>query len=1252
MDLARDLQAHFRRLDPDYGVVPLWWWDAEPIVPERLRWQMAQMAAGGVRQLVVINLAPTGPNQASAGSDPAFYTPAWWECFQLAVMEAERLGMFLWYYDQIGFSGANFPARLIVQHPEYRGYRLVRWRRGASAPPGSSPVAEDGTWRYGTVRTGFDWLNPAAGAHLLDLIHGEMERRLGQWFGRVIRGSFQDELPPMPTWQPAVLSRYATRFGEDLRPRIGDLFDSGPGHGQTRRRVYGILADLAETAWFRPLGEWHRRRHLLLGSDQAGPGREMDPYGAGRLYLDYPRMHRWFSAPGNDPDGETKAHSSLAHLGHGERVWLEAFHSSGWGPTLEEIWHWLLPWYQAGATLYNPHAVYYSTRGGWWEWAPPDTGFRQPYWEHYPLFAAAVTRLSWILSQGTHRADVAVYYPGRHLWGHMPWPDGTGADHAMDLARRPADAEAERIRGLYWAVVGRQNRNRPEVGALRAGHWDFDVVDDGALERARSTADGLVIDPERYGAVILPGAEPVEETGRQALQRFLDDGGLVIGVGLPMRARRLAGVKQVDGPHELDAILNRRLARRCRATGLSLERHLPDGTRVFLVLPPGPHLIPMHEAAVAASTVPEEQPFLFRGGGRAEQWDLLSGAARRLDAVALDRETQVTVSFREAPAALVVVRPDDAAPDGTAPADATVLPARVPPASALDGARVLPDRWTLTLEPTLDNRWGDFDRHDTGVGVEIRRVDVRVEATPGEGSRNGWAADDGPSSAWVSRLWSEAATWRCRDAGSDTEATRVVSSVFGDMTARRWAGRMGRVSRLFLNLGRRAAGETATARSHVRIPTDGVYWLQVEGPGIKSVVVDEVPWVVEGPQYAALLSGFLSAGWHAVTLTVAPTDAGDVRVGAAISSVPPRLPLTWFLAPGGASGSWRAEQTVQLPATFDRVRLHAVVYDASLEVEFNGRVATRLGDFMPYSRWGQHVVDLTADATPGPNRLCVRLESASPAAQFLLDGLWEAGDARGVFGTDGTWRTAEGRPFASGSARPEDHWLYARPHLLPDVGWLEPDAVPAGILPWVLDPNRVGAVVWLRARLPIGATSVTVRAAGTVAAWVNGAPVPTSGERLQFPPVDAGALLTLAVTPAGLQTEAAVLQAPLIVETTPHAGGTGDWRTRLALPTYSGAVVYETVVDGFTDAAVLDLGRVRGTAEVFVDGQSAGVRLWHPYRFDCSPLWGPGRHQIRIRVTNTLGAYYSDGKPTVFGSSEQAAGGLFGPVLLAESGRG
>ena len=58
--------------------------------------------------------------------------------------------------------------------------------------------------------------------------------------------------------------------------------------------------------------------------------------------------------------------------------------------------------------------------------------------------------------------------------------------------------------------------------------------------------------------------------------------------------------------------------------------------------------------------------------------------------------------------------------------------------------------------------------------------------------------------------------------------------------------------------------------------------------------------------------------------------------------------------------------------------------------------------------------------------------------------------------------------------------------------------------------------------------------------------------------------------------------------------------------------------------AELDLGEVFETAEVFVNGISAGVRLCRPYRFDLKDLLVQGENQIKIEVTNCLGTALRD----------------------------
>lgn len=60
------------------------------------------------------------------------------------------------------------------------------------------------------------------------------------------------------------------------------------------------------------------------------------------------------------------------------------------------------------------------------------------------------------------------------------------------------------------------------------------------------------------------------------------------------------------------------------------------------------------------------------------------------------------------------------------------------------------------------------------------------------------------------------------------------------------------------------------------------------------------------------------------------------------------------------------------------------------------------------------------------------------------------------------------------------------------------------------------------------------------------------------------------------------------------------------------------------DKFMLDLGQVSEVAEVFVNGESAGVRICEPYTFDLSGLLTDGKNKLEIEVTNSLGTEQRD----------------------------
>jgi hypothetical protein len=76
--------------------------------------------------------------------------------------------------------------------------------------------------------------------------------------------------------------------------------------------------------------------------------------------------------------------------------------------------------------------------------------------------------------------------------------------------------------------------------------------------------------------------------------------------------------------------------------------------------------------------------------------------------------------------------------------------------------------------------------------------------------------------------------------------------------------------------------------------------------------------------------------------------------------------------------------------------------------------------------------------------------------------------------------------------------------------------------------------------------------------------------------------------------------------------------------------------------AVPDLGRVRGSVEVAIDGRPIGEAFCAPYRIPLEDV--TGTVEIAVTVRNTLAPYLDEATPTTWVFPSQLGSGLFGPV--------
>lgn len=98
------------------------------------------------------------------------------------------------------------------------------------------------------------------------------------------------------------------------------------------------------------------------------------------------------------------------------------------------------------------------------------------------------------------------------------------------------------------------------------------------------------------------------------------------------------------------------------------------------------------------------------------------------------------------------------------------------------------------------------------------------------------------------------------------------------------------------------------------------------------------------------------------------------------------------------------------------------------------------------------------------------------------------------------------------------------------------------------------------------------------------------------------------------------------------------------LPSFSGTFSYELSFEWpHKGPAELDLGAVYETAEIWVNGEHAGVRIAPPYSFAIGGLLRPGANRLRVEVTTTL----VKGQPDFFSRyAPQEPSGLLGPVRV------
>ena len=750
-----DLESGFRTPPAGYGEVPFYWWIGDTLTRDHIKWQLDMLAEKRVSSLQV-NYCHTDTGGITYGrtfrSKPGLFTPAWWELFGWFMSEAVDRGMTVSLSDYtLGVGQGSYVDEMLGEDPALNGTELhfdsrelgrgERFARVYAEKPLSLKAYRlDGEGRIAGESAdllpevgpeGVEWQNPWPRALVTEV---KAERRLpsldpmhprsGSSYVRHFFQRFEDRFPEKSKkglnfffsdelsfnlqghiWNDGFRDEFLRRKGYDILPQVDALFiDLGDISAKIRLDYNDVRVALSEENFFIPIYEWHQRRGLLFGCDHGGRGRDVGEFG------DYFRTQRWNQAPGCDQPMlqkdiiKNKVASSISHLYERQRVWLEGFHSSGWATNSAQLTDAIFANFAMGQNLLSLHGLYYTTMGGWWEWAAPGNHFHEPYWAEMDKLLECTERLSYILSQGYHAADVALLYPVE------PVVAGYG-NEAVEAAFAAGEA-------IYRDGI------------------DFDFMDYESLARAEVRDGRLHVAGESFGVVVLPAMRAIRHASLVKLLAFVRDGGMVVNIGPLPEASELEG-RGGRGLTELVAgIFDGGHARVFRTADPAEVVSLIDRNtqRDFTILTPeadNPTPYIMHRRIAgrdlyAVYNVGRGVVCRFRAWGAAELWNPWTGEKRPLRVLSQDEAgTQVAMPLERTDMQLILFDPAAKPEIGPEPAAG-----RVVRQIALDG------EWEFRLEPLLDNRYGDYQWPGTDEKLGAYIYDAEYERL-GDGERKG-----------------------------------------------------------------------------------------------------------------------------------------------------------------------------------------------------------------------------------------------------------------------------------------------------------------------------------------------------------------------------------------------------------------------------------------------------------------------------------------------------------------------------------
>ncbi|MBQ8333119.1 MAG: hypothetical protein IJX93_05035, partial [Clostridia bacterium] len=421
--------SDIKSIAPSYGSIPFWSWN-DKLEENELRHQIRVMKSLGMNGFFM---------HARGGLETEYLSDEWFDCINVCVDEAKKLGMEAWSYDENGWPSGFAGGELLK---DKANFALAIEQKSGAYPQSMEDIIAvykknaDGTFTHVTSDYGCEEyliLYKRYDESYVDTLDGEITDKFiaathEAYKKRVDAAEFSADgaMPGFFTdepqyyrwgnpWSNMLPAQFEKAYGYSIYDKLPAVFFDFDGADKFRYDYYYLIHKLFINNWVKKVYDWCEANGVSLTGhavEESSLSGQMMCIGGCMPFYEYETI------PGVDYLGRgvqddisfKQLGSACAQLGK-KKALSEMFACCGWDVSPNELKRIADVQYAGGVNLMCQHLYPYSERGQRKRDYPLHYSEHNPWQAELADFNAYYNNLGAALAQGTEYAPVLVIHP-------------------------------------------------------------------------------------------------------------------------------------------------------------------------------------------------------------------------------------------------------------------------------------------------------------------------------------------------------------------------------------------------------------------------------------------------------------------------------------------------------------------------------------------------------------------------------------------------------------------------------------------------------------------------------------------------------------------------------------------------------------------------------------------------------------------------------------------------------------------------